>query len=231
MKQQKKNALISPYPFLDALEANNDRAWCAEHRDEYDTLRAQWISQIQLLIDTMASTYAPELAGVEAKSCLYRIYRDIRFSNDKSPFKTYFSALVSPRGRHFDGACYYIHLGGGNFAENGLYGGVWHPESAVLRKLRKAIVDNSEEFHEIIDNPELKRLFPGWYGERLKTIPKGYDKNHPEAELLKLKEYGRYHHCDRAFFEDPEWPVRAARILAVLKPLNDFLNYSINEEE
>ena len=54
--------------------------------------------------------------------------------------------------------------------------GVWHPESAVLRKLRKAIVDNSEEFHEIIDNPELKRLFPGWYGERLKTIPKGYDK-------------------------------------------------------
>ncbi len=121
----KKNALISPYPFLDALEANNDRAWFAEHRDEYDTLRAQWISQIQLLIDTMAFYLRPELAGVEAKSCLYRIYRDIRFSNDKSPFKTYFSALVSPRGRHFDGACYYIHLGGGNFAENGLYGGVY----------------------------------------------------------------------------------------------------------
>jgi len=230
MKKNDNNPSISPYPFLEALAANNDRSWFAAHKSEYELLRAQWTSQIQRLIDAMASTYAPELAGLEAGKCIYRIYRDIRFSNDKSPFKTYFSALISPRGRHFDGACFYVHLGNAAFAENGLYGGIWSPETPVLRKLRKAIVDNSEEFHGIIDAPALNRLFPGWCGERLKTIPKGYDKNHPEAEILRLKEYGRFHPCTREFFESPDWPERAAGIFEVLRPLNDFLNYSIDEE-
>lgn len=229
MNDKSKKNIISPYPFLNALAANNDRTWFAEHRSEYDALRAQWIGQLQRLIDAMASSYAPELAGLEAKNCLYRIYRDIRFSNDKSPFKTYFSALISPRGRHYDGACYYVHVGGGPLAENGLYGGLWHPEAPVLRKVRKAIIDNIEEFHGIIDSPELNREFPGWYGDRLKTIPKGYDKDHPEAEILRLKEYGRFHSCSQAFFESEDWPERAAALFALVKPLNDFLNYSIEE--
>ena len=114
--------------------------------------------------------------------------------------------------------------------EGGLYGGVWCPESAVLKKLRKAIVDNIEEFEEIISAPELNALYPGWYGDRLKTIPKGYDRDHPQAPLLRLKEYGRFRPCGLEYFSDPSWPERAADEYRPLRPLLDFLAYSLEEE-
>ena len=76
----------------------------------------------------------------------------------------------------------------------------------------------------------MSREFPGWCGSTLKTVPKGYDRNHPQAHLLRLKDYGKFHHCDEAFFSDPSWPERAAEKFGILKPLVDFLNYSIDEE-
>lgn len=213
------------FEFLDALAANNNRPWFAEHKAEFDALRASWIEQLQRLINIMAAD-EPSLRHVQAKDCVYRIYRDTRFSHDKTPYKTYFSALISPTGRHSERACYYIHLGADECA---VYGGVWCPESAVLKKLRKAIVDNIEEFRSIIDAPEMKKLYPGWYGTALKTAPKGYDRNHPDIDLLRLTEYGKMHALPRSFFDNPDWPEKLAPILLVLKPMNDFLNYSIDE--
>lgn len=213
------------FEFLDALAANNNRPWFAEHKAEFDALRARWIEQLQRLINIMAAD-EPSLRHVQAKDCVYRIYRDTRFSHDKTPYKTYFSALISPTGRHCDRACYYIHLG---VDECAIYGGVWCPETPVLKKLRKAIVDNIEEFRSIIDAPEMKKLYPGWYGTPLKTAPKGYDRNHPDIDLLRLTEYGKMHELSRSFFDNPDWPEKMAPLLLVLKPMNDFLNYSIDE--
>lgn len=218
--------MFSPFEFLEGLAANNNREWFQAHKAEYDAIRASWIDDLQRMINRMAMTFAPELAHVEAKNCLYRIYRDIRFSHDKTPYKTYFSALVSPTGRHCDKAAYYIHCGAD---ECGLYGGVWNPPSPMLKKLRAAIIDNIDEFEEILADPKLEKLFPGWYCNRLKTVPKGYDRNHPKAELLRLTEYGKLHNLDRSFFRDPAWPEKAADIFSVLKPLMDFFNYSIDE--
>lgn len=206
---------------------NNNREWFLAHRAEYEAVRNRWIEDLQRLIDTMAATYEPSFARLNARDCLYRINRNLRFSKDKTPYKTYLSALISPRGRHYDKACYYVHLG---LEERGLFAGLWCPESAVLRKVRKAIVDNIEEFEEIISNPELEANFPGWYGRRLKTIPQGWPKDHPQAELLRLQEYGKFHSVDRAFFEREDWPERAAALFAPTKALNDFINYSIDEE-
>lgn len=214
------------FSFLDSLSRNNNREWFAAEKPRYEALRARWTAELQQMIDALAE-YDPTLAHVEARTCLYRIYRDIRFSKDKSPFKTYFSALVSPRGRHTDRGAYYVHVGAD---ECGLYGGVWNPPSPMLKKLRKAIVDNIEEFEQIISEPRLQKLFPGWYGSALKTVPKGYDRNHPQAALLRLTEYGRFHECGRSFFLDPSWPLRAAEIMSALTPLINFLNYSIDEE-
>lgn len=149
---------------------------------------------------------------------------------------------MSPRPRgsvsvHLPG--YYLQVGPGRqgvatdsyeSGESGLYGGVWCPDAPVLRKLRKAIIDNIEEFEEIINAPALTATFPGWYGSSLKTVPKGYDRNHPQAHLLRLKEYGRFMPADMKFFSDPLWPERAAGYLQVLYPLLRFLEYSINEE-
>lgn len=218
--------MLSPFEFLEGLRDNNNREWFALHKPEYEAIRQSWIADIQRLIDIMAAEFDPSLAHVDAKDCLYRIYRDIRFSPDKTPYKTYFSALLSPGGRHWDKAAYYIHCG---VDECALYGGVWCPPPPMLRKLRAAIVDNIDEFREIISDPELERLYPGWFGRKLKTTPKGYDRNHPEAELLRLTEYGKAHALTRSFFENPGWPEKAAGIFRVLKPLMEFLNYSIDE--
>lgn len=213
------------YDFLGRLAENNNREWFAEHKPEYERLRAAWIEDLQKLIDRMAM-WEPSLAHVQARDCLYRIYRDTRFSNDKTPYKTYFSALISPTGRHCDRACYYFHQG---VDESAIYGGVWCPESKVLKKLRKAIVDNIEEFREIVEAPDVEKNFPGWWGRKLKTAPKGYDRDHPDIEFLRLTEFGKAHNFSREFFERPDWIEQTSRLFEMLKPMNDFLNYSIDE--
>lgn len=213
------------FAYLDELSHNNERGWFAAHRAEYDALRQSFIADLQRLINAMAAG-EPSLRFLNASDAIYRIYRDTRFSNDKTPYKTYFSALISPTGRHCERACWYLHVGADECA---IYGGVWCPDGKILRKLRKAVIDNVEEFRAITETPEIEREFPGWWGRQLKTAPKGYDRNHPDIDLLRLTEYGKCHNFDRAFFERLDWPEEAARLALLLKPMNDFLNYSIDE--
>lgn len=216
------------FNFLEELSRNNNREWFKARKGQWDELRARWLADLDRMIAAMA-VWDPSLATMSGKEAAYRIYRDTRFSPDKTPYKTYVSAAVSAYGRKTTMAGYYIQAGVRHPAENGLYGGLWCPEPAVLKKLRHAIVDNDDEWRAIVDEPQLAGLYPGWVGERLKTIPKGWDRNHPMAEVLRLKDYGKFHRLDRAFFEDECWPERAAELMRPLKPLIDFLNYSINE--
>lgn len=230
-----KSYIPELYSFLEELGRRQDREWFRANRQRYDDLRALWLADIDCLI-ALIGEWWPEVKGMTAKGAAYRIYRDTRFSPDKSPFKSYFSAGFSRYGRsasaaHLPGL--YLQMGPGRFAESvdsGLYGGVWQPSSADLKKLRRAIVDNIEEFEEIISAPELERLYPGWYGDRLKTIPKGYDRDHPQAELLRLKEYGRFLPADMAYFNDPRWPEKVADDFRPLLPLLNFFTYSLEEE-
>ncbi len=106
---------------------------------------------------------------------------------------------------------------------------MWCPEPKVLKKLRKAIVDNIDEFKAIVETPEVMETFPLWYGRKLKTAPKGYDRDHPDIEYLRLTEYGKCCYLSRDFFEKNDWHEQVADRLSLLKPLNDFLNYSIDE--
>jgi len=223
---RKTNYVPRLYEFLRQLAANNNREWFAEHKPEYVGLRGLWEADVDRLIGYM-SEWEPRLSHLTAKSSAYRIYRDIRFSPDKTPFKTFFSAAFSQYGKSTHRACYYLHMDG--TTEGGLYGGMWCPDSAMLRKLRKAIVDNIEEFESIIKNPELGSVFPDWYGERLKTVPKGYDRNHPQAEYLRLKEYGRFAPVKPEVFCDPSWPEIVSEKFRVIRPFVEFLNYSLDE--
>ena len=95
---------------------------------------------------------------------------------------------------------------------------------------RNAIVDNIEEFRAIIDAPDMKRYYPGWISESLKSAPKGWPKDHPDIDLLRLKDYGKFCRCDEKFFDTPDWPAKVAERFRILKPMVDFLNYSIDEE-
>ncbi|MBD5254659.1 MAG: DUF2461 domain-containing protein [Barnesiella sp.] len=218
----------SLYNFLDSLSANNNREWFEQHRSEYETLRALWLEDIDRLISNM-SQWDPDLASQTARSSAYRIYRDTRFSKDKTPYKTFFSASIARGGRKSPYAGFYIEIGNAQFYDQGLYGGLWCPSAELLRKMRHAIVDNIEEWEEIVNEPRLIDQFPGWCVNRLKTIPKGWDRNHPQREYLRMTNYGKFHPCTRQFYLDPAWPERSAELFHILDPLIRFLNYTIDE--
>lgn len=217
---------MNPLPFLNQLAVNNDRRWFAAHRDEYEQMRGGWIADVDRFI-AACTLWEPAYGHLSAVDCIYRIYRDTRFSPDKTPYKTHMGAYLSPRGRRINMAGVYIQAGGDM---NGLYSGLWMPQSDELRKLRHAIVDNIEEFEAIINEPTFKSRFPKWSGPQLKTIPKGWPREHPQAHLLRLLSYGVQLEVNDSFWDDPAWPERAAELLAPTKPLLDFLNYSLFEE-
>lgn len=221
------------FDFLHRIAINNNREWFHANKHEYDDLRARWMEDVDRMLSLM-TCWEPQLASQSARSCAYRFYRDTRFSQDKSPYKTFFSAAISPWGRKLPRAGYYLHMGIDEenlWGGSGLYGGLWCPDATMLRKMRHAIVDNIEEFEEIINNREFVKYFPSWIGDSLKNVPKGWDKEHPQAHLLKLKEFGRLNSCKEVFFHDPAWVEIAAQRFSLLKPLNDFINYSLDEEE
>lgn len=221
---------IKLYDFLTRLDANNNRDWFKQHKAEWDDLRLQWIDDINLLIARI-SNWEPRFKTLDAKDCIFRIYRDIRFKSDKSPYKTWVCAGISIYGKNSHNGGYYVQAGPESHLSDsfsGLFGGVWLPETNVLNKLRKAIVDNYDEFSDIIHNPKMLKYFPNWTGYKLKRVPRGFDTNAPYAELMKLKEFGRANDCNQKFFEG-DWTSRASERLETLKPLVDFLNYSIEE--
>lgn len=215
------------FGFLEQLACNNDREWFKAHKGEYDELRALWLEDIDRLI-SMIGRWMPSVAMQTARQSAYRIYRDTRFSADKTPYKTYFSALISPRGREKDYAGFYIQqdIDSGECA---LYGGIWCPPAPTLNKLRKAIVDNIEEWEGIMNAPVIADNYSVVSISSLKTVPRGYPKDHPQARWLRMRDYGLCHNTGRKFFEDPSWPEKTAELLRPLAPFVEFLNYSIDE--
>ena len=216
------------FDFLNRLAANTDRPWFQAHKAEFDGLRDRWFADIDRLI-AACSAWEPQYTYLSGKDSTFRIYRDTRFSPDKTPYKTFFSAALTPRGKSAPMAGFYISAGV-NPDQCGIFGGMWCPDRDQLRKMRHAIVDNIEEFSAIVEGIDATGLYGDWCGDKLKTIPKGWERDHPQAPYLRLLHYGREHAVTPDFFADPAWPERAAEIMRPLKPLNDFINYSLFEE-
>lgn len=214
------NYISQLYDFLRRLDENNNRDWFHANKAEFDELRALWMADVQQLIDRM-SEYDDTLRGVDVKDCIYRIYRDIRFSPNKLPYKTHLGAVIAHGGKKSLKSCYYLHFEPG---DSGLHGGIWCPESPLLNKLRHEIDDNIEEFLEIVNNAEFRNRFT-FVSESLKSMPKGFPKDSPHAEYLKMKEYLVSMPVHDSYFKSPDWIERAATDFKAMKPLHDFLNY------
>ena len=210
--------------FLRQLEANNDRPWFKAHKDEFDALRKPWERDMERLIGLVAD-YDDNVRGLAVKDSVYRIYRDIRFSKNKAPYKNYFSGVLGRGGRHTIMSGYYVHFQPGMLM---LGGGVWWPEKSILDRLRALIDAESEEFLKIVNNPDITSRYH-WESDTLKTMPKGYAKEHPMAEFLKMKEYILMMKPDEDYFDCDDWVERVAEDLRPLKPLHDFLNYVFDE--
>lgn len=215
------------YGFLSELAANNDRDWFRANKNRYDDLRALWLADISRMIDAM-SVREPALMSLTAKRAAYRIYRDTRFSPDKTPYKTFFSAAMNAPGTQ---SGFYIQIGPDPHQWAGLFAGIWCPEAPLLKKLRRAIVDNIEEWESIVNSPGIVSNFEITTSDSLKTVPRGWPKDHPHAGWLRMKDYGlQARNVGPEFFLDPAWPERSAELLSLTKPFVDFLNYSAAEE-
>lgn len=171
--------------FLAALSENNNKEWFDENRKTYENCRKDFLSLVQTLINGIA-TFDEELFGVDPKKCVFRINRDIRFSNDKSPYKTNFGALMGAMGSKTEGTGYYIHVAPGRVFAGG---GIYRPQPEMLAKIRQEIDYNSDALVKVIEDKDFKATFGEIQGEQLKTAPKGYPKDHPFIHLLRYKSF------------------------------------------
>jgi uncharacterized protein (TIGR02453 family) len=177
--------------FLKQIAINNDRNWFQAHKDEYNTARENVLDFTSHLLKELATLDPTIPADLSAQSCLMRIYRDVRFSKNKAPYKTNFGIAMSGSGKNFNGPGYYIHLQPG---KSFVAAGYWMPEANHLKAIRQEIDYNSGEFHHIIDNPSFKTCFGKFDEEdKLKTSPKGYSSDHPDIEYLRLKSFAIAH--------------------------------------
>ncbi|MDR2041652.1 MAG: DUF2461 domain-containing protein [Tannerella sp.] len=214
------------FQFLRELRENNHREWFQANKKRYDTLLGEYAGQLQQLIDRIAA-FDPEIAGLEAKSCIFRIYRDLRFSPDKTPYKTHLGAYIAAcGGKASDYAGYYVHLEPDNAF---LSGGVWCPPPPLLKKLRQDIYDSMDEFLDIIENKRFKAVYPALEGGMLKRVPAGFPADYIYGYILKQKDFVVSSAKPDAFFCTENWMERAAEDFKLLQPFNRFLNYSVGE--
>jgi uncharacterized protein (TIGR02453 family) len=178
--------------FLRDIKKHNNRQWFLKNKPPYRTAKQELEDFVKELLHAMGS-YEPDMLELESKRCVFWIYRDARFSHNKAPYKTNLGAILMKgykRDMH-ERAGYYLHVQPGS---SFLAGGAYLPPSPWLTEIREHIVDKPKVFKKIINAKSFTDLF-SLEGERLKTAPRGYPKDHPEIELLRYKSFLAMHPC------------------------------------
>lgn len=216
------SATLSPntFDFLEKLTQNNNREWFNENKNLYIESQQNVISFLEDLIKEMAD-FDEELAKIDAKKSLFRIYRDTRFSKDKIPYKTNFGASLG-MGKGSQKGGYYFHTEPG---KSFIAGGIYMPESSVLKEIRKEVSLYGNDFVKILNDKEFKKHFPELdQDDKLKKIPQGFEKEDPMAEYLKLKSFIVVYNLKDEEILAENAVTHLAKIFKLMKPLNDFLN-------
>jgi uncharacterized protein (TIGR02453 family) len=214
------NSLKPLFDFLTGLEKNNNKAWFDNHKASYAVAKGLFENLVnQLILDLGA---VENMAGVTAKDCVMRIYRDIRFSKDKTPYKTNMGASIGPGGKKSTRLSYYLHLAPHNHSM--IAGGLHSPETTQLSKFREAIDRNPRPFKAILKNKEFQNYFGDLEGEKLKTVPQGYGRDHPEIELLRLKEVVVVHPLSDEVVLSTKFRSQVIATFSAMKPFLDYLN-------
>ncbi len=213
--------------FLGALRQNNNREWFEAHKAEYREALARFNAMAEELMAAMA-TVDPAVAGLKLSDCTYRIYRDTRFSADKTPYKTHMGVYVCPYGKKSGYAGYYLHVepAGGGFTGNSLLAaGLYMPSPEVLRSVRDEIFDNGEALEKALARAD---GFVLDHSNKLTRVPKGYPADSPWAEWLKLKDFSVYKPIDEKFLLAPGMVGRAVAELGKTAELNGLLNRAVS---
>ncbi len=215
--------------FLRKLKANNNREWFNENKAEYESAKKSFDKIVDALILKIGEVDKPIL-NVSSKECVFRIYRDIRFSHYKTPYKTHFGAYIAfPGGRKSQRGGYYLHID----PVDGCFfsAGIWSPEPTVLKALRQSIFDNIEEFNEIRNKAEFKKYYGNsfYQEDKLKSLPAGFPKDFSDPEILKLKHYLVTHDLTNEDVLKPDFIDFLGKLAKIAYPMNEFLNFTVDE--
>lgn len=213
--------------FLKDLKKNNNKEWFDANRKRYETERKKFIDFAGELIKNL-SKFDPTVADVDPKSSIFRINRDIRFSADKSPYKTNFGISISKGGKRSSYCGYYLHVEPGQIFAGG---GQYAPSPEGLKAVRDEIYFNTPEFEKILNSKSFKAEFNGLDEiEKLKNAPKGYDKDHPSLPYLLHKHFV----VSRPFTDEeatsPDFLKRLESLFKAQKPFVDFMNRAVDNQ-
>jgi uncharacterized protein (TIGR02453 family) len=214
-------------PFLEDLRANNNRDWFLDNKKRYEIFKKDYHQLISEFLDAMKPLDS-SLEMLEIKNCTFRINRDIRFSKDKSPYKTHLGIWMNTNSSGVNAPGYYIHIEKG---KSFVAGGFYSPEPAELKKIRKEIAFFHDDLEEIVKNKTFKKHFNGLdQSNSLKNAPKDFEKDHPAIEFLKLKSYTVSSKIDDAELLSPNFVKNSVEKLIAIKPLIGFLNRGLDSE-
>jgi uncharacterized protein (TIGR02453 family) len=213
----------STLSFLRDLKANNNKEWFDQNRKRYDKVKVDYLALAGNLLDNMKKEDAA-LEMLSPKECIFRINRDIRFSSNKSPYKTNLGIALHPGGKKFNLAAYYLHIEEGQAFAGG---GLWMPEAPLLNKVRKEIHYFYDDFTQIINQP----LFLETYGsldiadgQKLSRPPKGYEATDPAIEFLKLKSFTAMTKVPDELLVSDKLVPTITEYFKQIKPLIQFIN-------
>ena len=216
--------------FLRDLAQHNDRTWFNEHKERYLAVQQRWNEFCESLIGEIGA-FDPDIARLTLRDCTYRIYRDTRFSPDKSPYKTHFGVFLAPGGKKSMHAGYYFHVGTGESNEypqgHMLAAGNYCYEPKAIQILREDISDGWESFQNEVLAVADPRFVVDQEGA-LKRVPKGYAPDAPYADWMRLKSYCLVMNVDDDFITQPDLAKRVADLFRTTKPFNDYINRAVD---
>jgi uncharacterized protein (TIGR02453 family) len=209
--------------FLGKLKKNNNKEWFDKNKKEYDELRKEVVVFVTGMIKSI-QVFDPSLAGLEAKQCMFRINRDIRFSKDKTPYKSNFGLSFNRDGKSSPYAGYYLHIQPG---ECFIAGGSYAPMPEHLAAIRQEIDYNLDEFKKLVNHKEFKKYFGTLTGDKLSRPPKGYEADNPAIEFLKHKNFLMWHKITESQLTDKNFEKYCSNVFKAMQPMLHFLNTAI----
>ena len=207
--------------FLRNLKRNNRREWFQPRKEQYESLIKLPMLELITCLNEEFAAFAPDYITPPQKA-IFRIYRDTRFSKDKTPYKTHISGIFHPQnGSKKEGAAFYFHF---TPKELLVFGGVWTAEREELLAIRSLIQEHYEELQKILSNKTLRKAVGQLQGERLSRMPKGFPTDHPAEAVLRQRHWYLETTVDARILTSPKLLPELARYFRIMAPLVEFLN-------
>jgi uncharacterized protein (TIGR02453 family) len=213
----------STLEFFRDLRHNNNKEWFDKNRKRYESVKTDYLNLADGILSEMKK-YDSALDILTPKDCTFRINKDIRFSKDKSPYKTNLGIALHPYGKKMQLAAYYIHIEEG---QSFVGGGLWMPDAPLLSKVRKEIHYFYNEFNDILSNADFKKTYGDIdieENQKLSRPPKGYEADDPAIEYLKLKSFTATVQVDDKMLNSEKFISETVKSLRILKPFINFIN-------